>query len=785
MFKNFIKVTFRNMFKHKGYSFINIAGLAAGLACCLLISIWVLDELSFDRFHDNASAIYRVEEDQHYTGRIFHVTVTPYPLGPALVEEIPEIIDAARYVWAGGQLLRYGENAFFENNIRAVDPSFLNMFSFPLKSGSVENVLNDPHSLVITEAIAEKYFGREEALGKVINVNNTHSFTVTGILADIPDNSSLQFNILIPYLFLEKSGRTSTHFGSNSIQTFVQLDETASRQAADEKIFGFIRTRVPESKTDLMLKDFTRMHLHSYWGYNKNAGAVQYVTMFSVIAFFVLLIACINFMNLATARSAGRAKEVGLRKVVGAFRSHLVRQFYGESLMFAFIALGLALIIVTLILPAFGTLTQKSLGWSVAGRGELLIGLVAITLLTGLIAGSYPALLLSSFQPIKVLKGSFKTGRAGARFRKILVVVQFSLSVLLIIGTTVVYRQMNFMKSKNIGWDREHVVYTSLRGGLQQNYEALKTEMAKDSSVLNVTGTEQLPTNIGSNSSNADWDGKDPDFTTLIGYCSVDFDYIETLRIEMMQGRAFSREYPSDEGKAWVVNEETANLMEKESVIGERFDFQGVKGTIIGVMKNFHYQSVRTNIEPLALIVAPQQVNYLMLRLAPGDVTAGMNAIERVWKRVVPNYPFEISFLDDIFDDMYRSEERMVGLLKYFAGLAILIACLGLFGLANFMAEQRTKEIGIRKVLGASVPGITGLLCRDFLFLVLAANVLAWPAAFFLMNGWLRSYAYRVELSLWIFVGAMMAAVLVAVASVGYQAVRAASANPASSLKYE
>ena len=346
MFKNFVKVMFRNMFKHMGYSLINIAGLAAGLACCLLISIWVLDELSFDRFHDNASTLYRVEEDQHYTGRLFHVTVTPYPLGPALVDEIPEIIDAARYVWAGGQLLRYGENAFFENNIRAVDPSFLKMFSFPLKSGSVENVLNDPHSLVITEEIAEKYFGREEALGKVINVNNTQSFTVTGILADIPDNSSLQFDILIPYTFLEKSGRTSTHFGANSIQTFVQLDEAASRKAADEKIFGFIRTRLPDSKTDLMLKDFTRMHLHSYWGYNKSAGAVQYVTMFSVIAFFVLLIACINFMNLATARSAGRAKEVGLRKVVGALRSHLVRQFYGESMMFAFIALGLALIVV-------------------------------------------------------------------------------------------------------------------------------------------------------------------------------------------------------------------------------------------------------------------------------------------------------------------------------------------------------------------------------------------------------------------------------------------------------
>ncbi|MGD8540172.1 MAG: ABC transporter permease, partial [Candidatus Aminicenantes bacterium] len=410
MIKNYLKIILRNIRKHKGYSFINITGLAIGMACCLLISIWVLDELSYDRFHEKAQRLYRVEEDQFYSGRVFHVSVTPHPLGPALVDEIPEIVDATRYVWSGGLLFRYGEKAFFEYSIRAVDPSFLQMFTFPLIKGDENKALDSPYALVINEDIAEKYFGGEDPLGKVITINNAHEFTVAGVVKNVPHNSILQFEVLVPYAFLEKVGRTNLEFGSNSIGTYIELSPNTTMDQVNAKISGFIKAKVPDSVTELVLKPFTRIHLHSYWGYEKDPGAIQYVYMFSIIALFVLLIACINFMNLSTARSANRAKEVGMRKVVGALKSHLIRQFYGESVVFAFISLVLAAGIVTTLLPAFSKFAEKELSWNVAGIVGILVGLIGITFFTGLIAGSYPALFLSAFQPVKVIRGTLKAG---------------------------------------------------------------------------------------------------------------------------------------------------------------------------------------------------------------------------------------------------------------------------------------------------------------------------------------------------------------------------------------
>ncbi len=785
MIKNYIVVTLRNIFKHKGYAFINIAGLAIGMACCLLISIWVLDELSYDRFHENAPSLFRVEENQHYSGRIYHVTVTPYPLGPALKDEIAGIKDATRVVWAGGQLLRYKDKAFFESNIRAVDPSFFQMFTFPLLKGDKDSALDSPHSLVISEEIAEKYFPDEDPVGKVITVNNTLEFTVTGVLQEVPHNSYLQFDMLVPYAFLEKEGETNQSFGANSILTFVQLDEGVTKAEVNERIFGFIRTREPQSATDLELMPYTRIHLHQHFGFEKTMGAAGYVYIFSIIALFVLIIACINFMNLATARSANRAKEVGLRKVVGALRGHLIRQFYGESMIFATIALALAVLIVTLLLPAFSSLADKELSWNVSGIGAILIGLVGITLFTAIVAGSYPALFLSSFQPLKVLRGSLKSGAGAANFRRILVVFQFTLSLLLIIGTTVVFKQLTYMQARQLGWDREHLVYIPLRADIKQSYQALKEELIKDQHVLGVTGSSHLPSNIGSNSGGSNWEGKDPEQAVLIGFSSVDFDYIETLKIEMKEGRAFSREHQSDLSKTFIVNEEVAELMGKESVVGERFSFLGIDGQIVGVMKNFHFQSVRQVIEPLAIVVVPDRLQYMLIRLASGDVPSSLSAVENIWGRVIPDYPFDYRFMDENFDRMYRAESRIGTLLNYFTVLAVLIACLGLFGLASFTAEQRTKEIGIRKVLGASVSQVTFLLCREFFLLVLLANVLAWPLAYFGMKSWLENYAYRTSLGWMIFVAAMVLALVVALASVSFQALRAAVANPARALKYE
>jgi len=785
MIKNFIKIAWRNIKKHKGYSSINITGLAIGMACCILISIWVLDELSYDRFHEQSNSLYRVEENQDYSGRNYHVNVTPYPLAPALKEEIPDIQDATRYVYAGGRLLRYEEKAFFESNIRAVDPSFLHMFAFPLLQGDKETALNSPHSLLLTEEMAEKYFGQNVPIGQIVSINNLHEFTVTGVLKDIPHNSILQFDFLIPYAYIDSTGETSDSFGSNSIQTFVKLQENTTEEQVNEKIHGFIKTKVPQTGTTLVLMSFTRIHLHAHFGWVKEAGAIRYVYIFSIIALFVLLIACINFMNLSTARSAGRAKEVGLRKVVGALKRNLIRQFYGESIVYALIALFFAVVIVTALLPAFSRLASKELSWNVAGTGVLLFGLLAITLFTGIVAGSYPALFLSTFQPVKVLRGSQKSGAASKTFRRVLVVVQFSLSIMLIIGTSIIYKQLNYMKHRDLGWDKEQLLYIALRGDIGASYETIKTELKKDSSILGVSASSHLPTNIGSNSGGADWDGKDPELSVLIGISTVDFDYIETLKIDMAEGRSFSKEFPADRQTSFIVNEEVAKLMGKESVVGEQFRFQGIDGTIVGVMKNFHFQSVRSTIEPLAILINPDYYQVMLIRLAPGDVSASMKSIEETWSRIVPNYPFEFSFMDERVDQMYRTEERIGTLLKYFAGLAVFIACLGLFGLASFTAEQRTKEIGIRKVLGASAPKITLLLCRESFFLVILANIMAIPAAYFLMRDWLQSYAYRTTLSANLFLTVMALALIIAMISVSFQAIRAALADPADSLRYE
>jgi putative ABC transport system permease protein len=784
MFKNYLKVTLRNIMKHKGYSFINIFGLAIGMACCLLISLWVLDELSYDRFHINAPSLYRVEENQHYSGRVFHVNVTPHGLGPAMVKEIPEIMDAARFSWTVGLLFRFEEKAFFEQSVVAVDPSFLHMFTFPLLKGDKNTVLSDPQSLVISEDIAKKYFGDQDPIGKTITINNKYALQVTGVIKNVPLNSSLQFKVLLPYEFLRQLGKNIDDWGSNQIQTFVQLQPNVSKEQTNKKIVDYFRTRNKESKTDLELMEYTGLHLHTYWGYERKAGAIKYVYIFSVIALFVLLIACINFMNLATARSAKRAKEVGLRKVMGALKGHLIRQFYSESVIFSIIALMVALVMVQLILPSFNTLAGKEITFQVAGFKTILLLLLVIALFTGGVAGSYPALFLSTFQPVKVLNDILGSG--GRLFRRILVVFQFVLSVFLIIGTIVVSQQLHYLKNKDLGFNKNHVFYTALRGGIKDAYQTLKIELKKNPKVLGITGTSQLPTNINSNAGGADWDGKDPNFKPLVGFNAVDYDFVKTLGINMAAGREFTPEFPGDEKKNFLINEKMAGIMkkDKDQVVGERLHF-GVNGHIVGLMKDFHYQPAINKIEPIALSLSPENINYMLVRIAPDRITATMEEISQTWKQVIPNYPFEFHFLDEITDRMYRKRERIGTVIRYFTLLTIFIACLGLFGLASFSAEQRTKEIGIRKTLGASVSSIIALLCREFLLLVLLAAVIAWPLSYLVMNNWLQDFASRISLHPIYFLSAMVLALLIALFSVGFQAIRASSANPVRSLRYE
>jgi len=786
MLKNYLKVAVRNLLRHRGYSAINIAGLAAGMACAILILLWVQDELSYDRFHEKADVLYRVEENQYYSAGAYHVNVTPFPAGPAFKAEIPEVVDAARYTWGGKWLVRRGEKAFFETKLRAVDPSFFAMFSFPLTKGDAETAFDDIHSMVLTERMAEKYFGDEDPIGQVVTMNNEFEFTVTGIIEEPPKNSSLTFGILLPFPLLKEVGYWSEHWGNNSITTFVQLREDASVQTVNEKMTALLRKYNEGSTTDFVLAPVTGLHLHSYFGYGRSLGNVQYVYIFSAIALFVLLIACINFMNLSTARSAKRAKEIGLRKVVGALRGHMVGQFLGESILFAFIALLIAVPAVEFLLPLFNELAGKEIALDFIGNWTLFLGLIVVALATGLVAGSYPALFLSSFRPAAVLKGSLRIGGGSAAFRKVLVVAQFALSIGLIIGTGVIYDQVTFMRNKRLGYDGEQLLYIEMRGDMNQSYRALKSELTGHSAILGVTAARHRPSNIGSNSGGANWDGKDPELGVLISHTAIDYDFVETLGIELVEGRDFAEEFSTDASTGYLVNEEVVKLMGVESAVGENFTMWGREGTIVGVMKDFHFNSVRSRIEPLTVLIGdPEELRYILVRMHPENAVGAVEALEETWARVVPDYPLEYEFLDRDFERMYRAEERMGEILRYFSIVAVLIGCLGLFGLASFMAEQRTKEIGVRKVLGASVAGIVVLLTREFTKWVLLANLVAWPIAWLAINGWLENFAYRTDLSWSSFALAGGAALAIAWLTVSWQAVRAALANPVESLRYE
>jgi len=785
MFRNYLKVALRNIIRHKGYTFLNIFGLAIGMACCILIGLWVLDELNYDRFHENASSICRVESNQNFSGRTLHIYWTPHPLGPALKAEIPEIKNSTRAQNLGPQLIRYEDKAFEEYFAWSVDPSFLEMFSFPMIRGAAENSLSGTSSLVITERLAAKFFGDENPVGKMINVAQSADFTVTGVLKDIPRNSSLQFDALIPYKYLDSIGGTNDNFTDNQTYTWVQLHSGVSPREASAKIRGFVRQKVPRSLMVLELLPLTKVHLYSYSGYEKNL-AVQSVYLFSVIAIIVLIIGCINFMNLSTARSANRAKEVGLRKVVGALRSQLVRQFYAESILFALIALGLAVAAVSFVLPAFGSLAGKEMSWNATGAGVLALGLAGIALLTGLVSGSYPALFLASFKPVSTIKGKLKSGTGNAVFRRILVVVQFFLSAALIIGTGVVSKQMTFIKNRNLGWNKEQVVAIPIRSYSLPSLEALKAELANTPGILNVAVATQKPSYTSWSSSGFDWEGKDPSLKVDVTYMGADDGYVDTMGMTIAQGRNFSKEFPTDKTESFLINEELARLMGYENPIGKSFSFWEQKGKIVGVIKDFHFQPLRRKIEPLVIQWADLDwTNFLFLRLAPEGISEILGTVRRTWEKILPNIPFSYQFLDEDFARMYRSEERTGTLLKIFTAMAILVACLGLFGLASFGAEQRTKEIGIRKVLGASVPGIVVLMCREFLVLIGLANLIAWPVAYFAAKDWLNNFAYRTQIPAVFFVGALIISLVIGLMTVIYKAIRAASANPVESLRYE
>jgi putative ABC transport system permease protein len=793
MFRNYLITAFRSLIRQKGFSFINILGLAIGLAAALLILLWVQDELSFDKFHEHADRLYRVEEDQYYSGEVYHVNVTPYPSGPVWKDEIPEIEDACRYQWPSGMLFTYGEKAFYEGGCVAVDSTFFNLFTYDFLHGNKATALTQPYSAVLTEEAAEKYFGDENPVGKSFTANSQFEFTVTAVLKSLPKNSINQFDILVPFDFLKETGQYDDRWGSNSIRTYIKLYKNALIDSVDSKLTAIVKQHNEENTTDFMAAPFTGVHLHQYWGYGNDPGAIVFVYIFSAIAIFVLLIACINFMNLSTAKSSTRAREIGLRKASGASKRAIIIQFFGESVLLAFISLIFALIIVSSILKVFNIVSGKELDFSSLVTPQFIIAMILVTLIAGLISGIYPALYLSAFRPIKVLKGDLSSGMKSGWFRKVLVIVQFTLSVFLIIGTVIIYRQLNYMKSKDLGYDRENMFYFQMRGQIKDNYQTIKDEFLRDPQVLGVSAASHQPHQIGSNSDGGDWDGRDPDMDVLIGNNIVDYDFTETMKIELKDGRSFSIEFPGDMASMedtsanFMINEVLEEIMEKENAVGERFQMWGMQGRIVGVMKDFHYHSVRTKIEPLIFMLGFEEyLSWIVVRVAPGDLTKTMKDLEKTWTEIMPGYPFDYSFVDESIDQMYRTEERLGTLLKYFTILAIIIACLGLFGLASFTAEQRTQEIGVRKVMGARVSTVMMLLSKEFSVLVIISCLIAIPASLLVMGKvFLQNFEYRTDMAWWIFLAASMAALLIAVLTVSYQAARAALTNPADALRYE
>ena len=775
MLKNYIKITWRNIRNNKIYSLINIMGLAVGMACCILILLWVQDELSFDKFHENYNDLYRTIPELQDT----KFSSNPLALAAVFKEQYPEVRQITRFCYRYW-LTKYGDKIYNESGA-LVDDDFLKMFTFPLIKGTPETVFANRESIVLTERAAAKYFGNQDPIGKSLLINNDIELIVTGVVKDVPKNSHLQFDFLASMRLMGERGDTSWSYEA---RTYALLEKNISIRDFADKISGFImeHDKRTNQKVVLHIQPLSKVHLYSLNG----TDPILYVYIFLTIAIAILIIACINFINLSTARSNTRAKEIGMRKVVGAERADIIRQFIGESIILSAIALLVAVGLVYLFLRAFNNLAEKQLTLNIAGNVLSLFVLIGIILFTGLASGSYPAFMLSSFKPVNVLrKGKLPSGSGGFVLRRILVVGQFTATIVLIIGTIVMYKQLNYIRNKDIGLDRDHVVAISMNRELRQNYRSFKNEIKQHPNVINVTAARRLPTSIG-HINPVYWEGKGPEDYVTMTDASVDYDYFETLGMQIIQGRSFSEEYATDP-ENYVLNEEATKITGLESPIGKMFSCWEDEGIIIGIVKNFHAISLHNEIGPVIFTLSQRHGShsYIFVKIRPNDISGTIASLGKKAVEFAPNNLFEYSFLDDEFNRQYASDQRRGDVYKHFTFLAIFISCLGLFGMASFTAEQRTKEIGIRKVLGASVPNIIVLISRDFVTLLLVSNVIAWPVAYYLMDKLLNNYAYRTSIAVWVFIVSGMMAIFIALLTVCLRIVRVAHSNPVDSLRYE
>jgi ABC-type antimicrobial peptide transport system permease subunit len=656
--------------------------------------------------------------------------------------------------------------------------------------GDPATALNAPHSIILTQKLATKYFGKTNPVGKTLTVENKAQFTVTGVFKDIPANSMFTFSAVIPYSYLKEIGAADRSWGNNSIFTYIRLKKGADIKSVNKKLTDIVVENDPQTTTKFSLFPLLDIHLHGQFGFKETKGPVIVVTIFTLIAIFILLIACINFINLSTAKASGRAKEIGIKKVAGADQLSIIVQFLLESMLLVSVAMILAVFLVGLSLTMFNNISGKSFILADLFRIRFIMNFIIVGLVAGLISGIYPALYLSSFKPVTVLKGEAASGKGNGMLRRGLVVVQFTLSILIAVSAIFMLRQLKFLQNKDLGFNKEDLICIPMPDGMKSKYYSLKSELEKETLIKGITASMWNPTSMGSNSGGASWDGKDPEKQVLIGTNGIDYDYLKTLKMELVSGRDFSKDFVSDMAKDttgnFLVNEEVVKLMGIGDPVGKNFRFMGLKGVIVGVLKNFHFKGADQAIEPMAFALAP--INYLrciLIRLTPGSVPESLKAAEKAWKEIVPDYPLEYTFIDQDYDKLFKAQIRITDLLKYFTILAIIIACLGLYGLSSFSTERRTHEIGIRKVMGADSITVMYTMAREFLLPVLISVIIAIPIGWIIVRNLLKQYAYRIDISFYVFAGIAAGAILIAILTVSYQAFKATGINPAEALKVE
>lgn len=813
MIRNYFKVAFRNLQKNKGYSAINIFGLAIGLASCLLIMLYVTDELSYDRHFKNADRIYRINSDIRFGGADLHMTQTSDMMGELLKKDYPQVEEYTRlYTNDGARLIRKGNEYITEDRVANVDSTFFTVFQLPSIEGDTHTALNEPNTVVITESAAKKYFGSVNVMNKTIEVkedNTNIPYKITAVIKDIPKETHFNFEFLFSMKNVNYQwGQLTSHNFHTYLLFKPGTDYKAFEKNFDQysdkyvlpyaqhfvKISSMDEFRKAGNKLEYTLIPLTDIHLHSDFTFEITpSGNMQYVYIFSAVALFILILACINFMNLSTARSAKRAKEVGIRKVLGTERKTLIGQFLVESTITAAIAMVIALAIAYFVLPLFNDVAAKSLSFSDLLGMHILPFLVLLPFVVGLLAGSYPALFLSGFRPIVVLKGNVNTGFKRSNLRNALVIFQFATSIMLIIGTIVVFNQLSYIQNKKLGFSKDQVLIIDGAYALGNNVQAFKNDVLAMQGVSSGTLSSFLPVTNSSRSDNSFSKEAVMDSKSGIDMQTwrIDYDYIRTMGMEIVKGRNFSKDYGSDSA-AMLITETTARMLGFDDPIGKTiYSPTGIPGDgalvpirVIGVVKDFHFESLRKKLGPLCFFLG-NSTGLASFKVSAASVKNLIPQIEKKWKALAPGMPFSYRFMSDSFDDMYRSEQRAGTLAIVFAILAILIACLGLFGLITYMAEQRNKEIGIRKVLGASVSNVVTMLSKDFLILVAVASVLAFPIAWWAMHKWLQDFEYRINISVWVFVIAALVALLIALVTVSYQAIKAAVANPVKSLRTE